>query len=168
MFYPLPTQGRSIAMAMDLENLDRLVNEYLSSQLHINKAASGHKLLCTKDKATMKEVDMAFKAFVPFIHPDKQHFTNWLSNKYPDLKDEETQSCKAILLQFYRISVQTRDDLKALDKGVVTQVMWTKPSAFGVFTLSLKHAHVLHCTLGKYVVVFDVTGLHRPPQQVEG
>jgi hypothetical protein len=155
-------------MAMDLDNLDRIVNEYLSNQLHINRAASGHKLLCTRDKATMKEVDMAFKAFVPFIHPDKQHFTNWLSNKYPNLNEEETQSCKAILLQFYRIWVQTRDDLKALDKGLVTQVMWTKPSAFGVFTLSLKHAHVLHCTLGNYVVVFDVSGLHRPSQQVEG
>ena len=41
-------------MAMDLENLDIIVNEYLSNQLHINRAASGHKLLCTRDKATMK------------------------------------------------------------------------------------------------------------------
>ena len=112
-------------MSMDSDSMDRIVEEYLISQLRINRGVSGHKLLCIRDKATTKEVDMAFKAFVPFIHPDKQHFNNWLVNKYPGLNEEDIQSCKSILLHFYKIWVITKDELKALDKGLVTQVMLT-------------------------------------------
>jgi len=77
----------------------------------------------------VKEVDMAFKAFVPYLHPDKQHFTNWLTGKYPELSVEGTQACKTILLQFFSIWVKTKDDLKAHDRGLVTQARWTKLNA---------------------------------------
>ena len=70
-------------MACDLGDLDRIVTEYLKSQLRINKVDTGNKLLGIRDHPTMKEVDMAFKAFVPYLHPDKQHFTNWLAGKWP-------------------------------------------------------------------------------------
>ena len=116
-------------MACDLGDVDRIVTDYLKSMLHISKADIGNKLLGIRDHPTFREVDMAFKAFVPYLHPDKQHFTNWLVAKYQDLSLEDTQSCKAILLDFYNLWVKTKDDLKAHDRGLVTQARWTKLNA---------------------------------------
>jgi len=144
-------------MAMDLGEIDKVVHEYLRHMKNINKADSGYRLLGIRDNAAMREVDMAFKCFVPYLHPEKQHFTNWRAAKYQDLSLEDTTSCKAILLNFYNTWVKTKDDLKAHDKGLLTQVRWASLSASGVLTLSVlthKNTHVL----------LDMAGLHRPPQ----
>ena len=122
---------------MDLGDIDKIVHEYLHHILNINKADSGYRLLGIRDNATMREVDMAFKSFVPYLHPDKQHFNNWLAAKYQDLTLEDIQACKVILHDFYNTWVKTRDDLKTHDKGMVTQVRWASLSASSVLTLSV-------------------------------
>jgi hypothetical protein len=132
-------------MACDLGDVDRIVTEYLKSQLHINKADTGSRLSGVRDHPTMKEVDMAFKAYVPYLHPDKHHFTSWLASTHPDLSVEDTQVCKQLLLEFYNTWSKTKDDLKTLDRGLVTQVRGTKLDACGLIKLSLKHTHVLCC-----------------------
>jgi hypothetical protein len=116
-------------MACDLGDVDRIVTDYLKSMLHINKADTGNKLLGIRDHPTFREVDMAFKAFVPYLHPDKQHFTKWLAEQYSDPNVEGIAACKTILLQFYSIWVKTKDDLKAHDKGLVTQARCAKLNA---------------------------------------
>jgi hypothetical protein len=109
-------------MAAGGVDLDRVVHDYLKSYLHINKADTGNRLLGVRDHPTMKEVDMAFTAFVPYLRPDKHHFTSWLASTHPDLSVEESQICKDILRAFYSTWSKTKDDLKTLDRGFVAQV----------------------------------------------
>ena len=88
-------------MASGGKDLDRVVHDYRKSYLHINEADTGSRLLGVRDHPTMKEVDMAFKAFVPYPHPDKHNFTSWLASTQPDLSVEDSQICKDLLRAFY-------------------------------------------------------------------
>jgi len=116
-------------MACDLGDVDNIVIDYLKSMLHINKADTGNKLLGIRDHPTFREVDMAFKAFVPYLHPDKQHFIKWLEEQYPGLTVEGIAACKNILKDFFSIWTKTKEDLKAHDKGMATQARCAKLNA---------------------------------------
>jgi hypothetical protein len=108
----------SMEPTMDVSKLDGLVWEYLQTKVFINKHDSKWKMLGVRESATSKEVEMAFRYYVLFVHPDKQGFMKFL-DQHGALDLNEIAACKSIMLEFFNTWTKNKEDLRLHDIGLV-------------------------------------------------